>query len=383
MARKSEGYRAKRLKERRSAKWRAYQNLILYALAAIVAFGAVVGGVRVARALKADHVGPSQTDYLALVTVDQGPAGTKSVAALLVHDVDAGTSTLYTIPSALLLNGPNGEYVMAGDALARGELKSHVQRLVNAPVSYVLRLSYQDLMRLSGDGDLRVTAVKPFALHVDGSTHVYKGTFRLPVRLLPSVLGAEGQNGADQGNAEQSLLAAALAGAALAPQGRQDAAIDAAAKGQKAQSTGDSRELLQALVSGRTVVQRLPSSGTTAEGQFAWRPDPQAITARVTRNAKGFHAPYTVVIENGSGALGVGHKVAARLAVLNVNLPPVRNASSFDYRNTQILAGARAFGVATQVRGILRRGVVLKGNGIPDTTVVVVVGKDLTTKDLQ
>ena len=383
MARRGDGYRTQRLAKRRSARWRGYQNLALYVLAALVAFGAVVGGVRVARAMRAEHVPPSQTSYIALVTVGKGEARRAPIAALLVHDVNAGTTTLYTIPAALLLNGPNGEYVMAGDVLARGELKHHVERLIKAPVSYVLRLSYADLVRLSGAGDLRVTAVKPFGLQIDGSTHGYKGTFRLPASLLPAVLGADGHGGADQANAEQSFLAAALKSGSLAPDDARDAAVDGAAKAQDAQSTDDSHELLDALVSGRTSVQRLPSTGATAEGQFAWRPERQAITARVTRNAKGFNAPYTVVVENGSGALGIGRRVSQRLAVLNVNLPAVRNASSFDYGTTQILAGAKAFGVATQVRGILRRGVVLKGNGVPDTTVVVVVGKDLTAKDLQ
>lgn len=383
MARKSEGYRAQRLKERRSAKWRAYQNVLLYVLAAVVAFGAVVGGVRVARALRVEHIAPSQTSYLALVTVGQGEAGRRPIAGLLVHDLDGGTTTLYTIPSALLLNGPHGEYVMAADALAGGQLKACVERLVKAPVSYVLKLSWADLVGLSGGGELRVTTAKPFALQVDGSDHGYKGAFSLPASLLPQVLGADGQGGADQANAEQAFLAATLAGGALAPQARQSAAIDAATGRQGGQSAADSRELLRALVSGHTTVQRLPSSGATAEGQFAWHPDPQAITAAITRNAKGFNAPYTVIVENGTGAIGIGAKVATRLAVLDVNLPAVRNASSFDYSTTQILAGAKAFGVATQVHGILRRGVVLKGDDLAPTTVVVVVGKDLTAKDLQ
>ena len=47
------------------------------------------------------------------------------------------------------------------------------------------------------------------------------------------------------------------------------------------------------------------------------------------------------------------------------------------------MAGARAFGVANEVRGILGRGVVLTGSGLPDATVVVIVGKDLKAKDLQ
>ena len=43
---KSEGYRARRLAARRSQRWGAYQNLVLYALAAVVAFGAVLGAVQ-------------------------------------------------------------------------------------------------------------------------------------------------------------------------------------------------------------------------------------------------------------------------------------------------------------------------------------------------
>jgi len=39
--------------------------------------------------------------------------------------------------------------------------------------------------------------------------------------------------------------------------------------------------------------------------------------------------------------------------------------------------------VAGEVRAILGRGVVLEGDGLGPTTVVVIVGKDLTAKDLQ
>ena len=94
-------------------------------------------------------------------------------------------------------------------------------------------------------------------------------------------------------------------------------------------------------------------------------------------------APFTVAVENGSGALGIGKLVVGRLSGLDVNLPAVRNAASFDYEVTQIRAGAKAFAVANQVRDILGHGVVLTGSGLPDNGVVVIVGKDLKAKDLQ
>jgi len=383
MARKTEGYRARRLAARRSRRWGAYQNLVLYALAAVVAFGAVVGGVHVAHGLRQHHVLPSSGSYLALVTVGAGESGTRPTAALLVHNANLATMTLYTIPSDLLLTEANGEYVMAGDVLAEGQLKSFLERLVHAPLSYSLDLSYADLRKLSGGSDLWVTATAPFSLQAGDTIRLYNGRFSLPADQLPVVLSAAGKGDTDQASAQDAFLSAALAGAALAHGKQQTATITTIAGRQKALPPNDARDLLTTLASGRVTVARLPSNGQTAEGQFAWRPDPTAITAEITRNARDFDAPYTVAVENGSGALGIGTMVVNRLAGLNVNLPAVRNASSFDYQVTQILAGAKAFGVANQVRGILGRGVVLTGSGLPDTTVVVIVGKDIKAKDLQ
>jgi hypothetical protein len=383
MARRSEGYRARRLAARRSRRWSAYQNLALYALAAVVAFGAVLGAVHLAHDLRHHHVLPSGGSYLALVTVGAGESGTSPTAALLVHNANLATTTLYTIPSNLLLTEPGGEYVMAGDALAEGQLKSFLERLVHASLSYSLDLSYADLERLSGGGDLWVTAAAPFSLQTAGTIRLFNGRFSLPANQLAVVLSAAGKGDTDQASAQVTFLSAALAGAALQPAAQQSATIKAIAAGQKDLAENDARDLLETMVSGEATVERLPSDGQTSEGQFAWRPDPAAITAQITRNARDFDAPYTVVVENGSGALGIGTLVVNRLAGLNVNLPAVRNAASFNHDVTQIFAGATAFGVANEVRGILGRGVVLTGNGLPGTTVVVVVGKDLTAKDLQ
>ncbi len=118
------------------------------------------------------------------------------------------------------------------------------------------------------------------------------------------------------------------------PTAQQSATIKAIAARHKGSARADARDLLGALVSGRVTVARLPSDGQDSEGQFAWRPDAAAITAQITRNAREFNAPYTVVVENGSGVLGIGTMVVNRLAGLNVNLPAVRNAASFNYNVT-------------------------------------------------
>ncbi len=383
MARKAEGYRARRLAARRSQRWGAYQNLALYVLAAVVAFGAVLGAVHIAHDLRHHHALPSSGSYLALVTVGLGESGTRPTAGLLVHNANLATTTLYTIPSDLLLTEPGGEYVMASDALAERQLTPFLARLVHAPLSYKLDLTYADLQRLSGGGALWVTTATPFSLQTGGTVRLYNGRFSLPASQLSIVLGALGKGDTDQANAQDAFLSAALSAAALVPGKQQSATIKTIAARQKGIAAVDARDLMATLVSGRVTVARLPSVGQTSEGQFAWRPDPAAITAQITRNARDFDAPYTVAVENGSGALGIGTMVVNRLAGLDVNLPAVRNAASFNYDVTQILAGAQAFGVANQVRGILGRGVVLTGSGLPATTVVVIVGKDLKAKDLQ
>jgi len=380
---KTEGYRARRLAARRSRRWGAFQNLALYALAAVVAFGAVLGAVHLAHSLRHHHVLPGSAGYLALVTIGGGGPGTQPTAALLVHSENLATTTLYTIPPDLLLTNAAGEYVMAGDVATEGQLKPYLERLVHAPISYKLDLSYADLGRLSGGSDLLVTAAAPFSLQTGGAIRLFNGRFSLPASQLATVLSAAGKGQTDQATAQDDFLTAALAGAAAVPATRQTAEIKVLAAQQKGLAVVDARDLLATLTSGRVTVVRLPSVGQVAEGQFAWRPDPGAITAQITRNARYFHAPFTIVVENGSGVLGVGRLVVNSLAGLNVNLPAVRNAASFNYADTQILAGARAFGLANEVRGILGHGVVLTGSGLPDTTVVVIVGKDLNARDLQ
>ena len=130
-------------------------------------------------------------------------------------------------------------------------------------------------------------------------------------------------------------------------------------------------------------VARLPSKGVVSEGQFAFRPDRARVMTDVTRLAPGFAARYTILVTNGTGEAGIGILVRERLAVLDAKLPSPSNAGSFDYERTQILAGSDALAMAEDVRAILGRGVVLSGEELPATTLVVIVGADLDAKDLQ
>jgi len=180
-----------------------------------------------------------------------------------------------------------------------------------------------------------------------------------------------------------ALTRAVLDSTALQPADERERLIAAAVAGAKGRERSYLREILEGVTEGSAAIERLPSGGRTALGQFAFHPDPGQIMAEITRRAPGFAADATVLVRNGSGELGVGEAVASRLAALDVNLPPPANADSFTYARTQILAGKDALPVAEDVRAILGRGVVLDGSELGPTTVMVIVGEDLTTKDLQ
>jgi hypothetical protein len=119
-----------------------------------------------------------------------------------------------------------------------------------------------------------------------------------------------------------------------------------------------------------------------AEGQFAFVPDKDGIQAQITRRQEGYRSQYTVVVRNGSGRLGIGGEVVQVLSALDVNLPQATNADRFDYHQTRILAGAGALKVAEDVRAKLGVGVVLNGAEVPGDTVLVIIGDDLSSEDL-
>ena len=382
MARRRAGYRASRLAERRSKRSQSWVNIGLYALAGVVGFAAVLGSVELGRALTSHPAKAEPASYLALLTFS-GDAQQQASAAVLVQDGPGGAVTLFTIPRDLLLTAPDGAFVMAGDALKDGALTGYLKRLIGQPVTYTLPMTYADLQKLSGASDVWVTGEGPFTLTIAGQAQTYPKHFPLPASQLGTVLGATGKTGADESAAAQSVFTGVLQGGALQQEKARSQAVASACDDLKGVKRGDCEKVLDALLSGHVTVVRMPSVGRVDQGQFAYWPDRAQIMALITREAPGYRAPYTVIVENGSGAVGVGELAAARLATLDVNLAPVRNADSFDYSQTQILASSDAIGVANQVRAILRRGVVLGGSGLPKGTVVVIVGKDLKAKDLQ
>ena len=213
---------------------------------------------------------------------------------------------------------------------------------------------------------------------VGGAKHGYTGKVTVPAAEVPSLLGATGVTGYDSSGMQTALWTSALSAASIRTHAdlvRAAGQIAAAAAG------GPRARLVDALVglsSGQATVDRVPSTSRVAEGQFAFLPDPAAITAQITRHAPSYHARYTVLLRNGNGEIGVGQAAAKLLSGMDVNLPTPTNADAFDYRTTQILAGRNALSVAQEIRASLGLGVVLSGDGLPADTVVVILGQDFS-----
>jgi hypothetical protein len=380
---RAEGYRVGRLRRRRDRKVQRSQVVFLVVLAAVVAFAAVAGAVRLADWILGGEDEQRKDGYLALMTFGEGEGGGQPSAVLALRDAADGSVSLYTVPRSLLLEGPGGEYVLAGDMLAAGELKGDLERLLGTPIDFSYKLSYADLETLAAREEVWASLERPVTLDVGGAERGYKGRVSIPTGQIGALLGAEGETGADESAIQDALVRGVLDSAALQPEADRATVIDSVVSAAKGSERSYLREILTGATARKADVERLPSMGKTALGQFAYRPDTDRILAEITRRAPGFTAPVTVLVRNGSGRLGVGEAVAARLAVLDVNLPEPANADSFDYARTQILAGSETLPVAEDIRAILGRGVVLDGNELGPTTVMVIVGKDLTAKDLQ
>lgn len=376
------GYRTQRLRRRRLERLQTWQSVTLYVLAGIVAFAAVVGSVYLARRLTAKHVKPTDTNFLALLTVGAGERGRQPVSGLLLFDKAQRSYNLFTIPRSTLLLGKHGEYLLAGDVTAQREYPAFLSRMAGAPIQYTVSLTYADLRRLTGGVDLEVTLPSAATVELGGVWRTYKGGFTLPGAMVADALSAAGKTGPDEAAFDAALLRAALQAAAVRDASSRASAVSAVASRDGAEAA-DARDILTGMLGGHLWVGQLPAKGQTSEGQFVYRPDPAQIMAQITRRTPGFVSRYTVQVQNGSGEVGIGELAVQRLAVLDVNLPAPANASSFTYRQTQILAGPRALGVAEDVRAILRRGVVLSGSQLSPTSVVVIIGKDLTAKDLR
>jgi hypothetical protein len=92
----------------------------------------------------------------------------------------------------------------------------------------------------------------------------------------------------------------------------------------------------------------------------------------------GVPPPLRVIVENGSGAPGVGEAVAARLLPGGFRVVLSRNAPSFDHARTDVIAeGPEFVDAAREARSLLGLGKVTMSqvpSGVGDITVVV--GKD-------
>ena len=288
------------------------------------------------------------------------------------------------IPKELLLEGPKGEYVFAGDALAAGTLREDLQRVVGARIEEQYRLPVSALSDLTAAGEFQLTLPDPVELDLSGAQRTFEDRAIVSAAELPALFSASGPSGYDAARMQEALWTAVLDAAALRPNDVRAAAAGAAAG--RATGSADRRHLeaaLKGLTGGSAVVARIPSDSRVAEGQFAFLPRADDIMAEITRRAPGFRSRYTVVVRNGSGRVGVGEAVAKQLSILEVNLPAVTNADTFDYRQTQIMPGSRALPVAADIRAILGRGVVLDGAEVPPDTVVVIVGADTKLKHSQ
>jgi hypothetical protein len=379
---RNRGYRAIRSRQRREERRARWQTWFLYVLAAIVAFAAVYGATVVARHLRAKPAKPQAPGYVALVTIGACEADRQPIAVVIVYNRITRAAAEYFVPRPLLLDGPSGAYVFAGDVMGTPAFADDMRRLIGVPIDYQIDLPMDSLATLAGTDTLWVRLEAPATLKIGGAWRTFNDRFSVPISSLPDLVSATGKSGVDEDALETALLRAVLQMASLQAADKQSAALAAVSRQSTGSGQASARDVLGAMVAGTNGLTRFPSIGQVSMGQFAFRPDRDAIMALITRHAPGFLSKYTVLVQNGTGAVGIGEAVAQRLAILDVNLAPPTNADSFGYRQTQIRAGADATQVAEQIRAILGRGVVLADPKLPVDTVFVIIGSDLKLKDL-
>src|SRR5512136_900420 len=143
------GYRVARLKRRRRGRIERWQAWVLYGLAVVVAFAAVLGAWYLADRLIGSGPESRPAGHLTLLQVTPGKGEAPIAAALAVKDAAGGVS-LFVVPRDLLLEGPNGEYVFAGDSMAAGTLEQDLERVIDVPVDAVFTVPAEALQKLAG-----------------------------------------------------------------------------------------------------------------------------------------------------------------------------------------------------------------------------------------
>jgi hypothetical protein len=349
------------------------QAWLLYVLAAAVAFAAVFGAWYVAGRFAKSEEPAKKSGYLAAIQLTVPGKDAPVAALLVVQDPEGGDPGVYLVPPDVLLEGPNGEYVFAADAMAQGVLGQDLGRVVNVPIDAVYTVPVSRLGEWAGSGELQVALEDPVAVDVGGETRMIKDGDLVPAADLPAIFSDSGEDRRMLTTLQAALVKSALDAAALRPAAERSRLAGPS----PSPSAGPGlAAVLARITSGDAQVERFPAWTRVAEGQFAFVPSPEEIMAGITRRSPAYHADVTVEVFNGSGKIGVGEAVLERLASLDVNLPAPLNADSFDYRQTQILAGPDTLPMARDIRAILGRGVVLDGSDLPKDTIRVIVGDD-------
>jgi hypothetical protein len=377
------GYRVDRLRRRRRGKTQRLQTWVLVTLAVIVAFVAVLGAWYAATRWLGSAPQAKPAGALTLLQLTEPGSHAPVAAALVVRDTTTGSSALYVVPRDLLVQGPHGEYVFAGDAMAAGTLKEDLGRVVGAPIDAAYTIPADSLVRLAGAQQLQLTMADPASVQVAGAERRFQDGALVPAADVPSLFAAAGPTGYDASRLQEALWSALVGAAAVRPAAELKPALAGVAAASGSIDTAPLTAALQELASGQAPVARFPSDSQVSEGQFAFTPNADQVMAEIRRHSPSYRSRYTVLVENGSGEVGVGKAVAGQLAVLDVNLPPVVNADTFDYRQTRILAGRNALRVAEDVRAILGRGVVLDSSAVPADSVIVIVGADTRLNETQ
>jgi hypothetical protein len=372
---KRRSYRTDRLRRRRRSAVERSQAWILYALAAGVAFAAVLGAWYVATRWSGEEKAPPKRGYLAALELTVPGSDDPVAAGLVVNDGEGGDPAVYLIPPDLLLEGPNGEYVFAGDAIASGTFEEDLERILDASLDVVYRIPVSEFGRWAGSADVAVSLKEPVSVDLPSGVRTYKDGERVPTADIPSIFSATAVNRRSLVALQTALLDSALEAAALQPE-EVRAGLGGVAGSSPPGGGPGLPAIVEHMTSGGASVEILPSGSRTAEGQFAFVPDAAGIMSEITRRAPGYESDVTVQVRNGSGVVGAGAAALERLTSLDVNLPAAVNADSFSYRHTQILAGPDTLRLARDVRAILGRGVVLDGPDVPPGTIEVIVGAD-------
>ncbi len=279
------GYRSDRLRRRRRSRVERSQAWMLYTLAAVVAFVAVLGAWYISGRFGEDEPVAEKSGYLAAIQLT-APGREQPVAAILVVQDRAGNDPgVYLVPPDLLLEGPNGEYVFAADAMAAGKLADDLGRVVHAPIDAVYTMPVAALGRWAGTDELQVELDAPVAVEVGDRTEMVKDGGSVAVADLPAVFSDPGGDRSALTALQVAAVRAVLEAAALRPPSERAGFAGASPSPQSGPALS---EVLRRITAGNSQVELFPAGTRVAEGQFAFLPDAEAIQAGITRRAPSY-----------------------------------------------------------------------------------------------